>query len=135
VLVYDKKLFTISLVFWVSLKGAFSLLDSMLARRAAHEALGIDSCFCLLVSYFHAHIIATQQKITRTKCVIKSENSSCFLARGGLQVPCQKCQGKILKVIILFVLFVIISNVICCFIWRYLKQKKNDAIRRPRRFP
>jgi hypothetical protein len=83
----------------------------MLAGRAAHKALRIDSCFRLLVSYFHAHIIATQQKITRTKCVIKSENSSCFLARGVLHVPCQKCQGENLK-----------SNYYICLICYYIKR-------------
>ena len=57
---------------------------------------------------------------------------SCFLARGGQQAACQKCQGKNAKgkilnvIIILLGLFVIIYGVIYSY-------KKNDEIRRPRR--
>jgi hypothetical protein len=61
----------------------------------------------------------------------KSEKKfSCFLARGGLQAACQKCQGKngkgkILNVIIILLgLFVIIYGVI----YSYKKTTRSEDL-------
>ena len=47
-------------MFRVATKRAFALLCPMFAGRAAHESIGVDSCFCLFSFHWYniAHLAA-----------------------------------------------------------------------------
>ena len=84
--------------------------------RSLVRLLACGSAFNLT---FMPLIIQTRQKNASTKMKKVKKvfcEYSCFLARGGLQAACQKCQGKnvegklLLSIIIILLLFVIISG-------------------------